>query len=1490
MNQEFPAATSAPTFYRTYSRRVEGNRENYADVTERTSQGLAKVGKFNADEFALVADMMEQKITLPSGRWMWVGGTEWIENPENFYSAYNCNSTNINDLESFGLMMSLGMMGCGTGAVLEDRYISQLPPVRNSLQVRVIGEPGQHAVRLDKTYVEAYGTEIGLEVEVVVGDSRQGWVDSMMTVLKLAFEDLLTYGETSNHVNISVDISSVRPDGTPIKGFGGVANPIKLSRLYERVAAVLNRYVGRQLDAEGVCLLLDEPALTIVAGNVRRYAGMRQFDSDAPLLKENLWVQDADGTWRIDPERDALRMSNHTRVYHYKPSLQECVEAVRKQFYSGEGAIQWAGEAVARANADLLDNGNKSIFLRAYELSPQIAKTNLQAFAKQKGLELSDAELEHRMSRVGLNPCFRGDMRLLTVDGYKTFEELEDTEPLIINAFGNVSQSKVWCSGEKGIVYLNLTTQERIYCTADHVFLTTEGQFMASQCKQKQLVPYLKNPEHNVEFKVLGFIQGDGQLSQSAFTKGCLGVVVNIGKDDTDILSLIEANNYEFNWQGDRHIYLYGFNEQLHSLDFHFVQLPERKLPGTYSDWNKSEKAAFLNGLYSANGSVIAGGRISFKTTSFVLVEQLLGSLCEDFGIDAYYTTNKPKMIEFANGVYQCRESYDVNIQKYEHRCTFFNEIGFSIQYKTEKLACHLTNNAPKVRSVNPAGTAKVYDFTEPLEHWGVVEGFVAHNCGEILGKDFLCDLSEIHLNQINPLDLAQQKLAFEAGALSVAALLHHVFPDERYRISRELDPIVGVSFTGLFDFFVQAFGSDWLRWWAEGRPEKWYIPADDYGRIDKIAKLLGINEDDEVYSEENDFNEGLLYCDLERRYLSYWKEYVRVKLFDYCNKHNLKRPNRYTTVQPAGCLDKNALRIFDQGLLYADELMNPGSGEFKCLELSVRGGIQVNQGIANQPLKLVKITLANGRVLRMTPNHRLSVQGDWVFASEMIPGMQLDFKLGTYRNETEFSFSDKPFNTEKQSKFGRSANKINTPKNVSPELAYFLGMLYGDGSMSLGKHRVRFCSGNENILQKLSQIGESLFGLKGTLHPDSRGGRSELCFASQPLFAWMEYHSLGKSVKSAYLDRIPKALRQSSRNSILAFFSGMIDSDGAIEERGCVRITSASENFLRNLQQIGESVGLSFSINHETKGENFQLTCSMWVLNLSRMTSEWESIEKLNQMSVKAAKYPIPYPKRQFKFNPYQVEKIEFESVPDYSYDVAVEGVDDDDSWYWQGAIKSHNTKSLLTGASAGWHPPKAQRYIRRITFTSHDPVALACMDYGYSVLPSQSCKDDEGRLLDDPFDPRVTEWLVEIPVEVSWANLPGADQIDISKFSAEAQFSFYMQVQKYYAGHNVSATIELREHEIETVGNLIYNAIADDEGYISCALLARFDANETYPRLPFEPISKERYDKLQRQVLSRRQSEDFQGLLEKYDRGWNKDQGVVGCDSDKCMMPEAK
>jgi len=115
--------------------------------------------------------------------------------------------------------------------------------------------------------------------------------------------------------------------------------------------------------------------------------------------------------------------------------------------------------------------------------------------------------------------------------------------------------------------------------------------------------------------------------------------------------------------------------------------------------------------------------------------------------------------------------------------------------------------------------------------------------------------------------------------------------------------------------------------------------------------------------------------------------------------------------------------------------------------------------------------------------------------------------------------------------------------------------------------------------------------------------------------------------------------------------------------------------------------------------------------------------------------------------------------------------------------------------------------------------------------VIPAQSAKDENGNLLDDIMDERVHEVLVEIPTEVSWANLPGCDQFDLSQLPAEAQWGLYMQVQQYYTEHNTSATIEYRENEIPVLSSLIYDSIKNDTGYISAAIVGAFRCQRNVP-----------------------------------------------------------
>jgi len=97
------------------------------------------------------------------------------------------------------------------------------------------------------------------------------------------------------------------------------------------------------------------------------------------------------------------------------------------------------------------------------------------------------------------NPCFTGDMELLTQDGYKRFDELVGTNPMIINKNGDISQSKVWSSGIKDTVKLRMSMGKEITCTPDHRFLLADG----TECEAKDLTnKYIQSFNENLQLNV----------------------------------------------------------------------------------------------------------------------------------------------------------------------------------------------------------------------------------------------------------------------------------------------------------------------------------------------------------------------------------------------------------------------------------------------------------------------------------------------------------------------------------------------------------------------------------------------------------------------------------------------------------------------------------------------------------------------------------------------------------------------------------------------------------------------------------------------------------------------------------------------------------------------------------------------------------------------------------------------------------------------------
>jgi ribonucleotide reductase class II len=129
----------------------------------------------------------------------------------NFSGAYNCTSTNVVDWRAFGLMMDLAMMGCGTGAILEPKYISKFPPFVIASAVTMNGDIGATPPADRREITEV--TLDGNQVTFGWGDSRQGWVQSYQSLLELSTDERFT-----GDVDVTIDLRDVRPVGEKLKG------------------------------------------------------------------------------------------------------------------------------------------------------------------------------------------------------------------------------------------------------------------------------------------------------------------------------------------------------------------------------------------------------------------------------------------------------------------------------------------------------------------------------------------------------------------------------------------------------------------------------------------------------------------------------------------------------------------------------------------------------------------------------------------------------------------------------------------------------------------------------------------------------------------------------------------------------------------------------------------------------------------------------------------------------------------------------------------------------------------------------------------------------------------------------------------------------------------------------------------------------------------------------------------------------------------------
>ena len=281
----------------------EQRRETWKDnATRNMAMHIRKYPHLKDEIKQVYAEYVFPKLVLPSMRSAQFAGLP-IELSNS--RIFNCAFTNADSLYVFSETMFNLLSGSGVGYSVQYRHVSQLPAV--------VGPLAKNR-------------------KFLVGDSIEGWADAVKVLIKAYLEG------KSNPV---FDFRDIRPKGAALITSGGKApGPDPLRICLEKIRAVLNVAVGRQLKSIEVHDIMCHIADAVLSGGIRRAAMIVLFDKDD---LDMLYCKSGDW-WELNPQRGRANNSVHLLRGDVTKEEWDRLWEVVKNSGSGEPGFIWTND------------------------------------------------------------------------------------------------------------------------------------------------------------------------------------------------------------------------------------------------------------------------------------------------------------------------------------------------------------------------------------------------------------------------------------------------------------------------------------------------------------------------------------------------------------------------------------------------------------------------------------------------------------------------------------------------------------------------------------------------------------------------------------------------------------------------------------------------------------------------------------------------------------------------------------------------------------------------------------------------------------------------------------------------------------------------------------------------------------------------------------------------------------------------------------------
>ena len=280
-------------YKRTYSRWMEeeGRREDWPETIERFI-GFITEERPDIPEKTIhkIRKYMTEFAVMPSMRFLWAAGPA-AKNDNT--TIYNCSFAKINSVDAFAECLYILMCGTGFGFSVESEEIEKLPAIPEI-------KSGQALAK------------------VLIEDSKNGWADSVKTLMNSLYE-----GQ-----NIYFDYSAIRLEGARLMTMGGRASgPQPLIKLHDFIRETMHNAQGRQLTTLECHDICNQIAEIVVVGGVRRSSQISLSDlQDKELRHAKEW-----------PYPIKRAMANNSAIYREKPSAADFLREWGSLALSGTG-------------------------------------------------------------------------------------------------------------------------------------------------------------------------------------------------------------------------------------------------------------------------------------------------------------------------------------------------------------------------------------------------------------------------------------------------------------------------------------------------------------------------------------------------------------------------------------------------------------------------------------------------------------------------------------------------------------------------------------------------------------------------------------------------------------------------------------------------------------------------------------------------------------------------------------------------------------------------------------------------------------------------------------------------------------------------------------------------------------------------------------------------------------------------------------------------